>query len=70
MPKHYVNPKAKCKYYLHEDPRMIYCEGVQEGNVLHLAFASASDAKDYKQCRCQGDYKKCKVYEMLGGDET
>lgn len=69
MGKHYASPRAVCPYYLHESHQLIYCDGIQEGNVLHLAFSSAIDCKDYKNARCCADYQKCKVFRMLEGQK-
>lgn len=69
MGKHRISLKAKCPYYKHEDTQVIYCDGVQDGTVTHLAFSNRRDAKLYKTNLCQGDYKKCHIYKMLDGKE-
>lgn len=38
--KHMINKNTVCPWYLHEDSQMIYCDGVEEGSVTHLAFAN------------------------------
>lgn len=63
--KHRVSAKAICPYYLHEDTQVVYCEGIQRGSVLHLAFANRTYAKEYKESRCQRDWKKCPMAQML-----
>ena len=64
--KHMISARSVCPHYKHEDSQMIYCDGVQDGSVVHLAFASKTDAVGYKvsHCRCK-DYKQCKIYQML-----
>lgn len=63
--KHRVSKYAICDFYKHEDTQVIYCEGVQEGSVIHLAFANKTDAKKYKMDYCRKDYKKCPIADML-----
>ena len=63
--KHMISNKAICPFYKHEDSQVIYCDGVRDGTVIHLAFANKSDAKDYKNRHCRCDYKGCNIHEML-----
>ena len=65
--KHMISNKAICPCYKHEDSQVIYCDGVQDGSVIHLAFASKTDAKEYKAKYCRNDYKSCEICRMLGG---
>lgn len=67
MSKHMISSSVKCPYYKHEDSQMIYCEGVQDGSVIHLAFASKTDALDYKKYCCRNNYKNCQIYKMHEG---
>lgn len=60
-----ISNKAVCPHYKHEDSQVIYCNGVQDGSVIHLAFASKTDSLLYKQTRCRDDYQECKIYQML-----
>ena len=63
--KHMIYKNTVCPYYKHEDTQIIYCMGVQDGSVIHLAFASKSDAKLYKDNHCRNDYNKCRISKML-----
>lgn len=63
--KHMIDAKALCPYYKHENPSVIYCDGVQDGSVLHLAFSTRAGAKEYKQSYCRKCYTKCKIYKLL-----
>lgn len=65
--KHYISHMAVCPFYKHEDPQVIYCEGVQDGSVIHLAFASRTAAQEYKRTYCRKCYMDCKISSMLGG---
>jgi hypothetical protein len=64
--KHYVSSKAICPFYKHENRNVIYCEGIKEGTVIHIAFANPHECIEYKKqnCRC-GNFKQCPVYNML-----
>ena len=56
---------VKCPYYKGEEKQMIFCEGVQEGSALHLAFNTSTNLKDYKNRFCKECYNRCLVAEML-----
>ncbi len=55
---------VKCPYYKFEEKQKIYCEGVQEGTALHLAFDTIPNLKDYKNHFCKGCYNRCLLAEM------
>lgn len=63
--KRYISKKVICPYYKHESRQMIDCVGIKEKTVLHLAFSNATDSYNFKKERCQSNYKKCPVYQML-----
>ena len=65
--KHMISNKGVCPYYKHEDSQVIYCEGVKEGSVIHLAFSNKTDAREYKIKHCRCDYNHCKINTMLDG---
>lgn len=67
MSKHTESTKAVCGYYKHEDPQMIYCKGIVEGSVVHLAFATRVQAVRFKQERCYdiNGWKHCPIARML-----
>lgn len=60
-----ISIKAICPFYKHEDSQVIYCEGVQDGSVIHLAFASKTSSVDYKKNHCRCYYEECKIFKML-----
>ena len=67
MGKHMISKRAICPFYKHETSQVIYCEGIREGSVLHLAFASKTDAKDYKEDFCHTNcWRGCVIAQMLG----
>ena len=53
-----------CPYYKGEEKQMIFCEGVQEGSAIHLAFDTNSNLRDYKNHYCRGCYNKCLLAGM------
>lgn len=63
--KHLISSKAICPFYRHEEVSVVYCDGVQDGSVVHLAFANRSDARCYKKSFCQKEYEHCYIYDML-----
>lgn len=63
--KHYPSMKAMCPFYKHENRQVIYCEGVKEGTVLHLAFANPSECLLYKKQYCQSNYTQCQISGLL-----
>ena len=65
--KHRTDVLVKCPYYKGEEKQMIFCEGVQEGSAIHLAFDTNSNLKDYKNRFCKGCYNRCLLAEMLNG---
>ena len=63
--KHRVCNRCKCPYYRHEDTQVIYCDGVTDASVIHLAFANGADARKYTDDVCRNKYEDCKIYKML-----
>lgn len=63
--KHRSDVLVKCPYYKFEEKQKIFCEGVQEGTALHLAFDTPSNLKDYKKQFCKGCYSRCLIAGML-----
>lgn len=65
MGKHKVHKDAICPFYLHEDPQVIYCEGIVPDSVIHLAFANRCDARDYKVKYCRKNHDECLIAQLL-----
>lgn len=63
--KHYISSKAICPFYRHENRNVIYCEGVKEGSVTHIAFANPYDCLSYKKQYCRCDHTHCLISKML-----
>ena len=63
--KRYTSRKAICPFYRHENRQVIFCEGVEEGIVLHLAFANPSECLEYKKRYCRWNHTQCYVSKML-----
>lgn len=62
--KHRQDVLVKCPYYKGEEKQMIFCEGVQEGSAIHLAFGSSTNLKEYKNHFCKGCWSQCRLAEM------
>lgn len=65
--KHRQDVLVKCPYYKGEEIQKIFCEGVQDGSKLHLAFDSPQKLKDYKNSFCKRCYNQCLIAGMLNG---
>ena len=64
MAKHRSDVLVKCPYYKDEERQKIFCEGVQEGTAIHLAFDTTTNLKDYKNAHCMRCYNKCLIAQM------
>lgn len=64
MGKRTKDAGVSCPYYHSEDAQKIYCDGVQEGSWVHLAFGSKADKKAYKRDYCRGCFGRCWLAKM------
>lgn len=64
MGKRYVDSGAQCPYYCSEEPSKIYCEGIEEGCWVHVAWGDMKKKKKYKQAHCRENWKDCPVAQM------
>lgn len=65
MAKNSISSRVRCPYCKCESKTMIYCEGVQQGTTLHLAFAVPSVLKEYRAKYCDTNYDACRIAQML-----
>lgn len=65
MATDYGSVDTKCPFYITEDAAKIKCEGVEKGSSTVLEFRGKKFKNDVKQRYCEGDYEKCKLYQML-----
>lgn len=63
--KHRADVLVKCPYYKFEEKQKIFCEGVQAGTAIHLAFDTNPNLKDYKNHFCKGCWGQCLLAGML-----
>lgn len=54
----WADPKVKCPFYKYQDAQTIFCKGVEEGNAIHMAFATPEQRKQYEARHCTD----CKGY--------
>lgn len=59
-----VSIYVKCPYYRREEKQKIFCEGVQEGTSIHLAFDSPANLKRYMECYCKKEFNQCILAQM------
>lgn len=67
MRKRWVDGGVQCRFYCSEDTQRIRCSGVEDGNWIHMVWASKRDKLDYKHTFCKNDPEGCPVAEMLAG---
>ena len=63
--KHYTSSKAICPFYKHENRNVIYCEGIKDGTVIHLAFANPSECLTHKKQFCRCNHTQCLISVLL-----
>lgn len=64
MPKRNVdeNVFAKCPYYNCESQCVIFCEGAEKDNGIHMAFATKAQKKEYeKRFCCSCSWPSCLI---------
>ncbi len=65
-----ISTRAVCPYYRSEERQVVFCDGITDGSVIHLAFANYTDCKNHKESMCKGDYMKCPIVRMLQDNEV
>lgn len=57
---------VRCPFYKTNTSQVIYCEGLEDGMAIHMAFASHAQLVDYKSrfCRRMG-YDTCPLARIL-----
>ena len=65
MKKRNDDVSADCPFYVGSDKFKISCEGVTEGNYIHMVFMKGTDRNSFKEECCDDSYKLCPVYQML-----
>lgn len=63
--KHRQDVLVKCPYYKGEEKQKLFCEGVQEGSTIHMAFDTTPNLKDYKNRLCKRCWNECLVAQTL-----
>lgn len=58
---------VKCPYYKKHDAIRIVCEGLVEGNTIHLVYESQTERKQYMKESCNSilGCRDCLVHIML-----
>lgn len=57
---------VQCPYYKTNTSQVLYCEGLEDGMAVHLAFATHAQLIDYKGRFCRRDcYNKCPLAKIL-----
>ena len=53
------NHLVKCPYYKCENRCTIFCEGVQAGQCIHMAFSGGEDKRSYEKQFCRKKWGDC-----------
>ena len=61
----YGDATVLCPFYKASDSKRISCEGVTEGSVIILSYASKEKKNKQKMIFCDRKYQNCEVYRML-----
>ena len=57
---------VQCPYYKTHTSQVIYCEGLEDGMAIHLAFATHAQLIDYKGRFCRRlCYSQCPLAKIL-----
>ena len=65
MRKRKVSVNAICPFNRSEERQKVYCEGVQKGSAIHLAFGDTKDLKRYMEDNCCDHFKHCLIAKAL-----
>ena len=59
--------RVKCPFYKRHEDRRIVCEGITDGNTVHMVFEAGTRREKYMATRCasMGGYKNCRVFEAV-----
>ena len=57
---------VQCPYYKTNASQVIYCEGLEDGMAIHMAFATHAQLVNYKGRFCRRmDYRYCPLARIL-----
>ena len=57
---------VKCPYYKTHTNQVLFCEGLEDGMTVHLAFSTHTKLIDYKGRFCRRDcWATCKLANLL-----
>ncbi len=61
----YVARAAKCPFYKREGGSVIFCEGTEGCNSIHVAFSARALKKRYAAAHCRGEFSECLIARAL-----
>lgn len=66
MSNKYEDHLVQCPYYKTNNSQVLYCEGLEDGMAIHMAFASHGQLIDYKSRYCRRRcWSQCPLAAML-----
>lgn len=63
--KRFASTKVICPFYKYENRFVIFCQGIEEDTVLHLAFPKPSSCFEFKERYCRKNHTACPIHKML-----
>ena len=63
--KKYEARAAKCPFYRRESGSVVFCEGTEGCNAIHVAFSARALKKKYASAFCRGEYPECLIARAL-----
>ena len=62
----YEARSAKCPFYKKESGSVVFCEGTERCNAIHVAFSARALKKKYASAFCRGEFSECLIARALG----
>ena len=58
---------VKCPYFKKHDAIRIVCEGLKDGNTIHLVYETPAERKSYMEGSCNSIFgcRDCPIHMML-----
>ncbi|MBQ6262118.1 MAG: hypothetical protein IJK58_01225 [Clostridia bacterium] len=63
--KKYEARAAKCPFYRRESAAVVFCEGTEGCNAIHVAFSARALKKKYASAFCRGEFSECLIARAL-----
>lgn len=67
MPQQWSAKFVKCPYYRDHESNKIRCEGLSNGNTIHLVYEDSKERKQYMKEHCESIKwcRTCPIHRLL-----